>query len=983
MSSQPNDPAPEAGLGETTGSGLTLDETLAQALEKAAACRQAGQLDEAERLCRAILQARPEDAAANHQLGLLAVLRRQVAVGLPHFLAALEAAPESSQYWRSYIEALILAGEPETARQVLALGRQHGLAGEAVEALARSLDGGPVTQDATRRQQAGSRERPAAALRGRGADRRRGPAVDDENRLIELFSAARYADGETLARTLSERFPRHGFGWKALGAILHAQGRDREALTAMRRAAKLLPRDEQVQSNLGVVLANMGKLPEGEACQRRALQIRPEFAEAHYNLGNVLSAQHQHREAATSYRQALGLTPDFAPAHLKLGDALMELGCPAEAAESYQRALVLDPDSVATLNGLGTAQKALGRLVEAEASYRRALTVGPDHPELHNNLGDTLRDLGRLSEAESALRRALELKPDFAAAHFNLGITLNDRGRWAEAAVELRLALRFQADFPEALVVLGSALRAQGQLDAAAESVRCALRYRPHFAEAYYNLGNILRDQERHSEAEASFRRSLELKPDQAHALLNLGVTLTERGRYGEAEAACRRALELRPDYPLAHSDLLFCLSHNEDISAAALFAEHCRFGERFEAPLRAHWRAHTNSRDPQRGLQVGFVSADLRNHAVASYIEPVLARLAMYRQLSLHAYSNHRVEDDVTERMRQHFAHWHAIAGVSDDALAERIRADAIDILIDLSGHTAHHRLLTFARKPAPLQASWIGYPGTTGLQAMDYFLADRFFLPFGEFDRQFTEKIVRLPANAPFLPFADAPPVSPLAALNNGHVTFGSFNRPTKISPSVVALWSRLLNAVPDSRLVLGAMRPDGRADELIDDFAANGVARERLSFLARSDMPTYLDSHREVDICLDTFPYTGGTTSLHALWMGVPTLTLAGDTVPGRSGASILGHVGLETFIALNAADFVARGVSWANDLPALARLRPQLRERLRSSAMGQPELVAAGLERALRTMWQRWCAGLPAAAFEVVLEQRSGLEPASAT
>jgi protein O-GlcNAc transferase len=441
-------------------------------------------------------------------------------------------------------------------------------------------------------------------------------------------------------------------------------------------------------------------------------------------------------------------------------------------------------------------------------------------------------------------------------------------------------------------------------------------------------------------------------------------------GRYAEAEAGFRQALTIRPESAHAHSNLLFCLTHDERVDAAALFAEHCRFGQQFEAPLRAHWTPHSNSRDPERCLQIGFLSPDFRNHAVANFIEPVLAELKNFRQLSLHAYYSHPVEDHVTLRLREHIHHWHPVAGIADTTLADRIRADGIDILIDLSGHTAHHRLQTFAHKTgtATGQLDWLPRhhrPAGHGL------LPSRtaFFCLSASFDEQFTEKIVRLPASAPFLPFADAPAVSLLPALSRGHVTFGSFNRPTKISPSVIALWSQLLRAVPNSRMLLGAMRPDGRADQLIEDFARNGVSRDRLRLHSRCDMKTYLTLHQDVDVCLDTFPYTGGTTTLHALWMGVPTLTMAGSTVPGRPGASVLGHVGLEAFIAGNPADFVDQGVASAVNPESLARLRTELRQRLRQSAMGQPQLVAAGLERALRIMWRRWCAQLPAEAFAV--------------
>jgi predicted O-linked N-acetylglucosamine transferase (SPINDLY family) len=498
------------------------------------------------------------------------------------------------------------------------------------------------------------------------------------------------------------------------------------------------------------------------------------------------------------------------------------------------------------------------------------------------------------------------------------------------------------------------------------------LQINPESADVLANLGNTLRDTGRLAEAEDCYRRALQIRPDFVEVLSNLGVTLNDLGRQDEAEASYRRAVELNPDFAAARSNLLFYLSHNASVDAQTLFAEHCRFGEQFEAAYLPDWPQHGNPRNTERCLQIGFVSGDLRTHALASFIEPVLAHLTGYQQLSLHAYANQTIDDDTTQRLRGHFAHWHSIVGLSDAALSEQIRSDGIDILIDLSGHTAKNRLLVFARKPAPIQVSWFGYPGTTGLRAMDYFLADRFLLPPG-FEDQFTEKIVRLPATGPFLPYQEAPAVSPLPALSNGHVTFGSFNRLSKLSREVIALWSQLLRALPDSRLILGGMPEEGKYATLLDWFAQEHIARERLDFHPRSDMPGYLRLYQQVDICLDTFPYNGGTTTFHAMWMGVPTLSLSGKTAAGRSGAAILGNVGLETFVADDAAEFVHKGVSWAGRLHELSAIRAGLRERMANSAAGQPQLIAASVERALRIMWQRWCAGMPADSFEVTRQE----------
>ena len=714
-------------------------------------------------------------------------------------------------------------------------------------------------------------------------------------------------------------------------------------------------------------LFNEGRYAELESRARLLVEQSPASGFCWSVLG--ASLQMQGKEALPAIQKAAELLPDDALAHSNLGDALQALGQLDHAAARYRQALAIQPDFAEVHVNLGNTLRELGRLDEAEASYRRALQIKPEFPEAYFNLGTTLKDIGRLDEAEAAFRRALQIRPDFADAHSNLSAIFRDLDRLEEAEASCRRALQIKPEFAEAHYNLGTILSDLGRLEEAEAAFRGALQINPDLADAHNNLGLTLKNLGRLEEAEASFQRALQIKPEFAEAHGNLAEILVAFGLSDEAAASYRRALQIKPDFAEMHSNLLFHLSHSEAVDAKALFAEHRRFATQFEAPLRPSWPQHANSRNPDRCLQIGFVSGDLRNHAVASFIEPVLAHLAGRPQLSLHGYYNHAGEDSVTERLRGYLEHWHPIVSLSDAALVEKVRADGIDILIDLSGHTGKNRLLGFARKPAPVQASWIGYAGTTGLNAMDYYLADRHFLPPGQFNDQFSEKLVRLPASAPFMPLGDAPPVNALPALGNGYVTFGSFNLPRKLTPSVIALWSQLLRALPSARMVLGAMPKAGENAMLIEWFAREGVARERLSFYPRCETKDYLALHHQVDICLDTFPYPGGTTSCNAMWMGVPTLTLAGSTPVSRVGASVQTQVGLEQFVAFNKSEFVEKGLYWAGRLGELAEIRAGLRVRFGQSAMGQPQVIAAALERALRIMWQRWCAGLPAESFEV--------------
>jgi protein O-GlcNAc transferase len=831
------------------------------------------------------------------------------------------------------------------------------------------------------------------------------PNPAEINPLIALYNAGRFAELESQARLLVDQFPDFGFGWKLLGGALQMQNKD--ALPEFQKAARLDPEDAETHFNLGVVqrslgqfdnaiasyqravairpdyaeahinlgnlFKDLGRLENAVACFRRALELKPNDANTHYNLGNIQIALGRHSDAIASYRRALELKPDFTDAHSNLGSALRVTGQHEGALESYHQALELMPASAEAHLNVGSTLKSLGRPDDAIASYRRALAIKPDYAEAHYNLGNVFKELGQFDNAVLSFRHAVQFKQDFADAFSNLGSALKEIRQYKEALENHRRALDLDPDSAEAHFNFGASLRDLGRFDEAVASYHRALEINPDFAEAHNNLGIILQENWQIDEAVASYRRALELKPDFANFHANLGSALKDIGQFDEAIASYRRALELKPDFAGAYSNLLFCLSHSETVDAQTLFAEHCRFGEQFETPLRATWPQHGNSRDPARTLQVGFVSGDLHDHATSYFFEPVLAHLSGYPQLSLHAYYNNTIEDAVTLRLKEYLTHWHYITRVTDDALAQMIRQHGIDILIDLSGHTGNNRLMAFARKPAPVQASWIGYPGTTGLHAMDCYFADRFYLPHEQFAGKFTERIVHLPANAPFLPNPNAPPVNVLPALNNGYLTFGSFNRPNKISRSVIMLWSQLLRALPDSRMLLGTMNKDGNYTTLIDWFAQEGITRERLDFHVRTNMQRYLGLHHQVDICLDTFPYAGYTTTLHALWMGVPTLTLAGNTAAGRQGASALIHTGLDAFVARDAAGFVQKGLSWAGDLAELSAIRAGSRERFAQSAVGQPALIAAGLERAMRIMWQRWCEGLSPVAIDASAHQ----------
>lgn len=812
---------------------------------------------------------------------------------------------------------------------------------------------------------------------------------------IDQHAAGNLIEAESLYRSILFQQPSHPVANHNLGLLTVATGHAAAALPYFQAAIQANPNEAQFwlscidalirasqidaareMLELGIRIGLHGDAVE--ALQQRmqsaastvptapspvgstdASQAEPTPAEEPGGAGSTAAK----RKAKHAKKHQKKPTPDSADACLSLGQMHQTRGALVEAEGCYRRAIGAHPRFLQAHFNLAEVLSQQGRLAEAEAGYRRAIEIQPDLVQAHNNLAMMLSQQGRLTEAEAGCRRAIELRPDLAVVHSNLAMLLDRQGRFVEAEASCRRALELEPNLAEAHNNLAMVLNKEGHFKDSEASCRQAIELKPELAEAHSNLANVLRKQDRPGEAEACCRRALELKPEFADAHSNLGAALMDQGQLAEAAASYRRALAIQPDLTAAHQDLLFCLSHGGEIAPQALFDEHLRFADRFEAPLRYAWPRHQNSREPDRQLRVGFVSSDFREHAMAHFMEPLFSQLAHDTGLSLYAYSNHAVEDGVTRRLRSHVSHWNQVCTLSDEMLAAKVQADGIDILVDLTGHTANSRLLAFARKPAPIQCGWIGYLGTSGLKCIDYYLADRYFLPPGDFDRYFTEKIVYLPAVATFQPSLDAPGVNPLPALTSGRFTFGSFSRISKLNPGVIALWSQLLRELPESQILIGAMPRDGRHQAISGWFHDQGIAPERLQFHPRSDFQTYFALHHQVDLCLDPFPFTGATTTSHALWMGVPTLTLTGQAATARLGPALLHHTGLDAFIAHSPRDFVEKGIYWANHLESLAQLRAGMRERFLRSPIGQPALVAQGLSDSFRQMWRDWCANSP--------------------
>lgn len=779
---------------------------------------------------------------------------------------------------------------------------------------------------------------------------------------IALHQRNSIAEAEEICLDVLRVAPGHTVALHLLGVIRHQQGRLDEAIRLIRESLDRNPHIAEAHNNLGVALKAENRLTEAVESYRRAIAVRPDFAEAHGNLGIALKALGRLDEAIDSYRQAIALNPEYHEAHSDLGTALNGKGRLDEAVDSYRRAIALRPNYAEAHANLGIALMLRGQLDEAVESYRRAIALKPGIPQAHKSLGDALMHQGKSDEAIASYRNALAHNPDWYHAHGSLANALLQRGELDGAIASYRHGLALKPGWTQGHSNLGHALTERGRLDEAIDSCSRAIALEPNFPAAHTNLGNALKQKGRIEEAVQSYQRAIALAPDSFEAHSNLGSALMQLARFGEAIHSFRRALALKPDYTKAHSNLVFSHLYLPETDARSILREHLLWGQQHAQPLVASVKSHPNSPDPNRRLRVGYISADFREHSVGFFLLPVLS-LHDPEHVEVFCYSNSAKEDEYTVRFRNAAHVWRSIVGVGDDEAARMIRDEGIDILVDLSGHTAQNRLLIFARKPAPIQMSWIGYPGTTGVPGMDYLIGDSVVTP-ADGPLFLSEQPLRLPhCFLCFEPSEYAPPVSSLPALTNDVITFGCFAGFQKVNSQALDLWARVLHEVPESRLYLKnrALQDESIRDKCLSHFGKLGIAPERILLEGWSPLKDYLACYNDVDISLDTFPFSGGTTTCQSLWQGVPVVTLRGGPFSGRMSASILNSAGLTDWIAGHADEYLEIAVSWARDISGLASIRGNLRARVDSSPLCDAPKFTQNLEAAFREVWREWCKG----------------------
>ncbi|MGZ5176933.1 MAG: O-linked N-acetylglucosamine transferase, SPINDLY family protein, partial [Burkholderiales bacterium] len=565
---------------------------------------------------------------------------------------------------------------------------------------------------------------------------------------------------------------------------------------------------------------------------------------------------------------------------------------------------------------------------------------------------------GRPDEAAAVCRARLAIQPADMQALQALAAALLAQGLSSEGLACLHQALAHAPQSAELHAMLGFVYSATGQIDAALESYRRATTIQPANEDAWIRLARLLKTTARYDESEDCCRHAMATIGASGTLRHALAEALFEQGRVAESIDQLRAALAVDASAAGMHSDLLRALNYVGGLEPAAVFDEHRAWGLRQTAAL-AEPEAHQNTRTPDRRIRIGYVSPYFRKHAVTFFLESVIEHHDR-TAFDVVLYADVARPDEYSERLKSYGATWRSTVGLSDEALARMIRSDRVDILVDLSGHTPSNRLLAFARRPAPVQVTWNGYPNTTGVPAIGYRITDSYCDPPGLTDSLHTERLSRLPGiYMSWRPPTDAPAVNALPALSSGRVTFGSFNSCFKITPSMIEVWSRVLHAVSDSRLVLFTVTGERATQRLRGAFALHGVPPERVEVRARISHEEFLAAHRDIDIALDTFPYHGTTTTCFSLWMGVPVVTLAGAVHVSRVGVTLLNAVGLPELVATSSAHYVQIASDLASDANALAHLRAELRGLILNSPLVDGRACARNLENAFKSMWRTWC------------------------
>lgn len=709
-----------------------------------------------------------------------------------------------------------------------------------------------------------------------------------------------------------------------LGDIFYMENNLEEASQCFSKAIEVDEKSALAHCRLGDVFQKQDRVQSSIDQYQKALHIDPRYVEALNNFASLLHAQHQDDQAIEYFRSALGIDPANAQIHYNLGNAYKQKKDFDKALYCYQTAIELDASNVNAYNNLGATLQEKGDFTGALAHYEKALLVAPEASNTHYCLGNLYQAMGDLSKAVMSYSKSILCQPN-VDAYNNLGNVYQLQGHLTMAVEQYKKAIELRSSSASAHNNLGGAFKELNELDKAAYHFRQAINYRPNFAYAHNNLAGVL-----HLE-----------------------------GKYADALHHYEQALFFEPDNLFVHSNLLFCKTVNMSAIDDHYNKQLKAYGALASAKARTYnsWLVDLSERIDQP-LRVGIVSGDFKQHPVGYFIENILSNINN-KKIELLAYVTHPKEDELTIRIKSFFSAWTMIAHLSDEEAARQIRADRIDMLIDLAGHTGHNRVALFAWKPAPVEVTWLGYWASTGVEQMDYIVADEISLPAAH-QPHFTEQVFYLPdTRMCFTPPDSELPVALLPALRNGYITFGSFQNMSKIRDEVIALWGKVLMAIPAARLRLqnNQLSDEQTQSHLKKRLTTAGISLERVVLVGGVTRHAYLEAHAEVDIILDTFPFSGGTTTCEALWMGVPTVTLAGQTLIARQGAALLTCAGLSDWVASTENEYIDIACQQAQHIDVLAQLRARLRQQVQSSPLFDAPTFTQHFEKALHAMWNK--------------------------
>jgi predicted O-linked N-acetylglucosamine transferase (SPINDLY family) len=776
---------------------------------------------------------------------------------------------------------------------------------------------------------------------------------------LQHHQQGQLAEAEALYRQVLSADQQQPDALNLLGVLALQVGHPAVAEELITQSLAIAPANIGAWGNLAKLYQSQKRFAEAEQAFHNAIQRGDTSAVTYLDLGSVCAAQGKHALALEHFSSAAAKGATVNP-HAQLASVLKSLHRYEEAVHILKQALHTQPDALEILHDIANLLDRLGQYDEAmryyEKAYIQASSASPSL-EVHTILGTVHTKFGRFEESLEEHNKALAREPNNACLLSNLADAHRKLGHVDHAEKFYNLAIAAQPNFWEIYFNIGSFYKEQGALDNAIDAYLKAIAINPNFTRLWVYLAIAYGEKSDHPNAYAWLQKTLTAEPNNAEAHLAIGFLKKEQGLLSEALEHHTLAFAGK-DNAAAHSNYLFMLHYDANMTPQDIYNKTLEWSARYAEGI-THL-PHRNNPNPDRRLRIGYVSADLYKHPVTAYIESMLHSHDA-AAVEVFCYANQLKQDDVTKRIQSSVHQWRNIHGVSDDIAARLIQEDEIDILIDLSGHTASNRLLLFARKPAPIQATWIGYFNTTGMKAMDYIITDRFLVP-PEDEHLYVEKPLRLPHSGAVYAVPDLEiPIKALPAQANGYITFGCFNALSKLTPEVIRVWSEILKRVPHAMLLLKnkSFGQESMCAQYSEHFAAHGITQERLAFAGASPTAAYLEAYNSVDIALDPFPYNGSTTTFDGFWMGVPIIALKGHNLVSHIGESLLSAVGLEELIGNTTEEYIEKAVGLAGNISKLSTIRNGLRDTLTAAPIANPPLFTRGLEAAFRNIWKQWC------------------------